>query len=364
MKKFLKKSAILVFFGIAFAGFESCKQNEKDSEPSEMPAQPEKTYDEINQARDRDLDIYIFNRHRFADLNENFTGYDDEKSLKWGKQRFWEAQAFMQKKIDAFNKMVANDPNAGWLLSTQSTPGYLVENLSTHTTNSIGVTVGKNIKDFAKFMAQIQYNFVKDNNPQDYWQFCTCYDKLAVRAYNDSLGDEQNNFDLPTFQKDEPNINQELAEYGITTDPNDYHTVENTMQSLLKQVANRTHCNYATLQATIEIALYNEGIYGLADLGGKAYVTGDQIYKPPKYSGYDPDPRERLMFNSHMDSELNAIKLAAKVTEQQNNLARQLPLAQQIKTLGKAFFICQQGAPTPMGMIQFFRLIQHTFYHL
>lgn len=288
-----------------------CVQNADDAGyeyPEEKPH--EKTLDEINQERDQDLEIYIFNRHRFADVNDTLMGDGTkEQHLALGTRRFKEAQAFMDHKVDEFNQMVAADPNAAWLLSTQPNPGYITNDLSHYNTHSIDVTINQNNKNFAKFLAQIQYKFTQNNRNDDCYKFATCYDKLAVRAYDDSLGLKNNKYGLPTFRDDEPEINQELAEYGI---PNDYHTVEATLAGLLDDVATQTGCRRATLQAAVEMALYNEGLFGLSDLGGKGYVTGDQVYKP---SGSNPVQRNRSILNSFISAERFYLFMAEKDQE-------------------------------------------------
>ena len=273
--------------------------------PEEKPH--EKTLDEINQERDQGLEIYIFNRHRFADVNDTLMGDGSkEQRLALGTQRFKEAQAFMTEKVDEFNQMVATDPNAAWLLSTQPNPGYITENLSRYNHTSIDAAINQNYQNFAKFLAQIQHKFTQNNRNDDLYKFATCYDKLAVRAYDDSLGLKQSKFGLPTFRDDEPEINQELAEYGI---PNDYHTVEATLAGLLDDVAHQTGCRRATLQAAVEMALYNEGLFGLSDLGGKGYVTGNQIYKPP---GTYSSQRDRSILNLNISSERFYLFMAEK----------------------------------------------------
>lgn len=98
-----------------------------------------------------------------------------------------------------------------------------------------------------------------------YNTFQACYNKLAYRAYNDSLGYLQ---DGNTPSKNElPDIDKTLNELGVNPEYND---VESCLYNLLSNAATRTDVSTKTLVDAVNLCLLHEGMYGVRDLCASA----------------------------------------------------------------------------------------------
>ncbi len=251
-------------------------------------------------AIEQDLETYIFGRHRFADKDEDFyNGGEFGTRVEKGNFYFYHAKEFMADQLSEFNRAMQNESNETFKQLAQN----MVDNnkFNASGTYTIDQVISQNNFDCGKFFGHIEYNIADDD---DYFKFVACYDYLANRAYNDSLGAQAGTRTKANEELAE--IKQELSNLGIAA--NDQN-VEGILCDLLDEVEKKTGVRRTTLVKGVNIALYNEGMWGVRDLGGSAEaITSDASPKTPNmFDRYSVGERSRMDFDRIAMSTMEAL---------------------------------------------------------
>lgn len=131
----------------------------------------------------------------------------------------------------------------------------------------IAGNITNNYTALAPIFAGIENEFVKNDENVKFYSFNASYHKLAQNAYNQSMG-VWHGANIPTNQemKDDNNVfNFELEQANLTYNEMTVDKAKEIMNDSLTDVAQRTDTNTAVLKKAVELALYNESLYGLHD---------------------------------------------------------------------------------------------------
>lgn len=141
------------------------------------------------------------------------------------------------------------------------------------------LAIDKNITNNYNALAPIFARFEKtttiDTDDTKLFQYRTSYQVLAAKAYNESLGHAKNKSWVPTNSEIKISgandfFNEELVYANLSYEEltaNNNQRAKSIMNSTLAEIANETGTNSAVLKKVVELALYNESLYGLHDLG-------------------------------------------------------------------------------------------------
>lgn len=204
--------------------------------------------------------------------------YFDEQDVKDQefKQRYQEAKKFMDDKTAELGKMVAGQ---------QSNPLYkeidtVLKKFNqernelpngTVFTGGIGYNVVGNYSALAPVFARFNQVFIErgeaTDDYRDYYRYDASYMKLAHYAYNNSLGTANGSPLLKSNQEmansPESYFAHKLADANFTYDELTVNKAKAVMRESLTAVAAATNTNAAVLRKVVDLALYNESMYGL-----------------------------------------------------------------------------------------------------
>lgn len=116
---------------------------------------------------------------------------------------------------------------------------------------------------------------------EDYHAYVASYYKLAHNAYNNSLGNTKGSFafqanrdmeDLP-----ENTYVSELAMANLNYNELTVDKAKAIMNKSLNNIAGMTNTDSAILKKVIELALYNESLYGLNDMAADDRVNNQTL---------------------------------------------------------------------------------------
>ncbi len=186
------------------------------------------------------------------------------------------AKKFLTDKVTDLKNDLAAYPNNEYAktfskaLETYNTKKYISDNIAA------------NYDALAPFLAALERPYVLNEDKMNYNKILASYHKLAHTAYNNSLGAYKDTKDYYYFRANgEMDHEHEfgagyaeelrLAGYG-TTDIS-VTTARNNMNTYLNNMANSTNISSSVLKKALELALYNESLYGLNDFAKRCKVT-------------------------------------------------------------------------------------------
>ena len=257
----------------------------KPTEPT-TPTTPTKPGDENEQ---KYPDYYIdeeFGGQRFVDTNEDW--YSDSQRNDKFNDRYENAQKFLRDKVTELRTDLAMEPNG----SGKNMIGYILDGYSV---KRISNDIEANYTALAPFFKKWENIYEKRDDVDSFYRLQASYHKLAQRAYNNSLGAWSGNDEWPTNRE----MNKQSDPYGVAKpelvkeelefinldsfDALPVSTAKNNINTYLDDIMNEINISKGTLSKVVELALYNESLYGLNDLAYRCDVSG-QDFKHPQRS--------------------------------------------------------------------------------
>ena len=174
------------------------------------------------------------------------------------------AQDFLKNKLAELQKTV-NTSKTGSLTNEINT---LLNNYNTGT--NISATIDNNFTALAPVMSKME-NTLLNNNEDDFNKYRVSYYKLAHNAYQNSLGSLSKN---TTFRVNQQMLSDiypnnyfagELSDTNLSYSELDVVKARTLMNDNLSKISNKTGTDLAVLKKVINLALYNESLYGLND---------------------------------------------------------------------------------------------------
>lgn len=229
------------------------------------------------------LETYYFARHRFA--SENTVNevvdqdLDNKEKIAWSNKHFNEIKDYMLPKVEDFMNKVASENGGDNFLMPICQSSFIYSNGDygyKGFSGNLDRDIFFNNNAYSHLVGAISGEFVgaiaqkngTEINYEDYKNFKNIYSALALRSYNDSLGDMQNNASY-SFNGERSNIeaavvnNQGDAAY--TANPQDMRNVEDTLKKALQLVSTNTGVSLQTLTDAVNLSLLNASIWGARD---------------------------------------------------------------------------------------------------
>lgn len=253
---------LLFLFGVA-----SCNSSEETV--IEQPSYKYGVSDDFEIKQDLEKDI--FDRHRFAPKDGTFSGLSKEEIGGFGWRLYKHAEKYLTNELTEFNKAMQKENNATFRNLAQR---MAKNNAFTKSRiRTIDSAIAQNNNECAELFANMIYPL--DDAPR--YTAIVCFEYLANRAYNDSLGQKAGT--MSRANRDLAETKQELQELGIAA--ND-HTVETALYKLLTPMSEKTGVSVNTLRRGVNLALCTAGMHGARDLGGSAEaLSHDPVYVAP-----------------------------------------------------------------------------------
>ena len=254
----------------------------------------QETHQEIDY--DQNLQSYIFLRHRFVEEGAKISYEDSDKTkLAFANRHFNDATAYMRDKIaDLQRQIYENEPNGNFL---QPICDEIFKDKDGNPDDGIEkfVTIDQilGLSDF-KYSNLLAATIAKSE--EEYYDFQPCYELLALRAYNDSLGYLKDSDKLP-LNKEKSGMIVDLRYSGLT--PN-YNLIEDRLNQMLQNAADNTGVSVQTLQDVVNLSLLNASLWGARDLGATAgfeLASYDELSRP----AWDKLTRQELVQNTHIN---------------------------------------------------------------
>ena len=277
------------------------------------------------------LETYYFARHRFA--SENTVNelvqqdLDEKEKIAWANKHYAAAKDYMLPKVEDLMRKVATENDGVNFLHRacqevftyydgtygyKGFSGYLDKDLSFNN-RAYSYLVGSIC---AKFVFGVAEQEGREATAEDYENFLSLYNTLALRSYNDSLGNMQNDTTFP-FNQERDRIEAAVANNqgspAYTANAQDLRNVEDTLKKALTLVANETGVSLQTLTDAVNLSLLNNSLWGARDYVGTktgiqlsanvAAVQGRdssldkltvQKYRSPMSSGYSDQGNKEL----------------------------------------------------------------------
>lgn len=200
--------------------------------------------------------------------------YFDEQDVKDRdfKQRYQEAKKFMDDKATELGKMVAGQQGNPLYKEIDKALKKLNQEKFSNLTGSSACIMSNQIA-LAPVFARFNQVFIErgeaTNDYRDYYRYDASYMKLAHYAYNNSLGTANGSPLLKANQEmtNEPNnfFTKRLADANLDYDEFTVNQAKAVMREALAAVAAATGTDAAVLRKIVDLALYNESMYGLHD---------------------------------------------------------------------------------------------------
>lgn len=199
-------------------------------------------------------------------------GTDPNKDANF-KTYYSDAKKFMDAELTELNKLVNNSNGVSTLNKQINT---VLQDYSKAS------TIANNIDQNYTALASI-FRVIEDSlDSQDFHRFNLSYLKLAVDAYNQSLGKytgETGRFPANAEMLEGDSYIQNELNYTKLSyaDAINHNNAKNRMNTYLNTVANQTNTDKEVLKKIVELALYNESLYGLNDHALVAQVNNQDL---------------------------------------------------------------------------------------
>lgn len=203
-----------------------------------------------------------FGGQRFTELTAKLY-VDNNRDASFDKY-YTNAKKFMNAKVDELANLV-NNSDIGPFYGQIKT---LLQNYSK--ANTIKNNIENNYNALAPIFKAMRNTLV---NNEDFNRFNVSYYKLAADAFNQSVGklaegENKKNFTTNTELIDDSSnffaseLNDAKLSYADATNKNN---AVDRMNGYLNTIATKTNTNLDVLKKVVELALYNESLYGLND---------------------------------------------------------------------------------------------------
>lgn len=205
------------------------------------------------------METQLFGGHRFAPKDGTFNGLTREEIGGFGWRLYKHAEKYLTNELAEFNYYMQQEPNETFRNLAQK----LEKNNAFDKKNirTIDAAIAQNNNDCAELFANMIYPLeLQERN-----KFMACYDYLANRAYNASLGQKAGT--MPRANSDLEETKQKLQKLGIEAKG---FEVESTLYDLLSEVKEKTGVSVNSLHRGVNLALCTAGMHGARDLGGSA----------------------------------------------------------------------------------------------
>ena len=234
-----------------------------------------------------DLESFYFARHSFANEDVVNEVLDNDLSLKekiaWANKHYTEIQDYMLPKAkDLLSKLGMENNGNNFLMpyarldfayydGSYGNPGFSGNLVDDIKFNNIGYprlvgAIG------AKFTSGIAKQEGRAIDYADYENFENIYNILALRSYNDSLGNQQGSTDFPFNQQrneiETAVVNNQGSQAFSVTNAQDYDQIETIFKKALILVEANTGVSLETLTDVVNMSLLNNSLWGARDYIG------------------------------------------------------------------------------------------------
>lgn len=205
-----------------------------------------------------------FGGQRFVEEKTNWL-YDNQGYAKFT-AHCDDAERYIADKVVELQKLW-EEKNTGSALSSQINTA--LNNFNNGT--SIDEKIINNYTAMAPVLVTMENNLLSDA-PVNYHRYKSSYYKLAANAYNKSLGHCENSPDNRVLTNKEmknmpENFFVDVLNFAnLTYNELTVKKAQEIMNDSLMEVANKTNTDTAVLKKVVELAMYNESLYGLTDL--------------------------------------------------------------------------------------------------
>lgn len=229
------------------------------------------------------LETYYFARHRFASENtvNEVVGQDLDKKEKiaWSNKHFNEIKDYMLPKVEDFMAKVERENGGDNFLRAVCQENFSYSNGDygyKGFSGRLDQDIQFNNRVYSRILGAIGAKFAiinikqegKEVTNNDYENFKNLYNILALRSYNDSLGDMENSVSYP-FNDERDTINAAIVNNkgnaAYTANPQDMRNVEDTLKKALQLVSTNTGVSIQTLTDAVNLALLNASLWGARD---------------------------------------------------------------------------------------------------
>jgi len=234
----------------------------------------------------------------YIDIDETFDNHYDK------------AMQFMYQKIadlqQDLNKVDTNNPLYKLIdIALKKDPAKDEE----YTEGHITTVINNNYENLAPVFAHFQKQYLNGNgNPYDqvagmkYNRFNACYHLLAKEAFNKSIGTvSRETFETnQEYNKADSFFDAELADANLyyTTQTFTKDIAKEYMEESLQDIAGETATDKKILKKVVELALYNESLYGLHDFAKVEFKA-----RGKEFDRYWQYQRDRSVFDDAIDKE-------------------------------------------------------------
>lgn len=202
-----------------------------------------------------------------------------------GGQRFIETSAswYYDEQDDKDQKFTTHYDNANQYINNKVAEIqelWQEKNTGSDLSNQIGTALGNfniaasivdnitnNYTALAPVFAGIENEFIKNDEVAEFHSFNACYHKLAHNAYKNSKGNYTLTACSSNKEMENSNnyFNYELGLANLSYDEMTIDKAKEIMNDSLTDIAQQTNTEAAVLKKVVELALYNESLYGLHD---------------------------------------------------------------------------------------------------
>lgn len=201
----------------------------------------------------------LFGRHRFAPVDATFEGLSHDEIGDFGWRLYKHSAKYLTERLAEFNyymqEIGTNEKFRNLAQKMEDNNAFKKDVLT------IDQAITRNLNDCAELFA----NMINPLEVRERNKFMACYDYLANRAYNASLGQKAGM--MPRANRDLAETKQTLEELGITAKDFD---VQSTLYYLLDEIKEKTGVPLKVLHLGVNVALCSDGMRGARDLGGSA----------------------------------------------------------------------------------------------
>lgn len=228
------------------------------------------------------LVTHYFARHRFVGNNIPDKDDDKEDKIAWRNAKYSEIKDYMLPKVQDFMTKVERENGGDNFLLPVCQRVFSYSNGEYGYPGFSGNLEGDlnfNNNAYSKLIGAISGEFIgskafkegRESTYEEYKNFEAIYNALALRSYNDSLSDMQNDASFP-FNGERDAINAAISKNQLgpdyTANPNDFNNLEDTLKKALQLVSSNTGVSMQTLTDAVNLALLNASLWGARDVVG------------------------------------------------------------------------------------------------
>ena len=222
-----------------------------------------------------------FGGQRFVNTDEDWFYDSQDVKLPKFNERYNNADQFINEKVADLQKLWPGK-SAGSDLENKI---YNVLSDYFNQGTSISFRIHNSYNAIARIFAITDEQSI--NNPTEYNTFKAAYHKLAADAYTKSVGQYVNNInEFPTLTETQSATFADELKYVENGKYNSntftFEQARATMKKSLTTIATRNNANSELLNKFVELALYNESLYGLNDFTYRVEVNVSGVETRPR----------------------------------------------------------------------------------